>query len=73
MRHFAINRHFHCFSIQANEEDKTHFFLFGVLCGLALWNNSVIHLPFPLVLFKKLLGVEPTLEDLKEFSPDVGK
>nr|XP_040019735.1 probable E3 ubiquitin-protein ligase HERC4 isoform X1 [Gasterosteus aculeatus aculeatus] len=61
------------FPSTANEEDKTHFFLFGVLCGLALWNNSVIHLPFPLVLFKKLLGVEPTLEDLKEFSPDVGK
>ncbi|KAM8891599.1 LOW QUALITY PROTEIN: putative E3 ubiquitin-protein ligase HERC3 [Spinachia spinachia] len=61
------------FRITSKQEDKTHIFLFGVLCGLALWNNSLIHLPFPLALFKKLLGVEPTLEDLKEFMPDVGK
>ncbi|KAL6107277.1 uncharacterized protein ACO6RY_10950 [Pungitius sinensis] len=61
------------FPSTSKEEDKTDFFLFGVLCGLALWNKSLIHFPFPLALFKKLLGVEPTLEDLKEFSPDVGK
>ncbi|XP_061577145.1 E3 ISG15--protein ligase HERC5-like [Cololabis saira] len=49
------------------------FFLFGVLCGLALYNQAIIYFPFPLVLFKKLLGVSPSLEDLKEFSPIVGK
>ncbi|XP_030644119.1 probable E3 ubiquitin-protein ligase HERC3 [Chanos chanos] len=52
------------------EED---YFLFGILCGLAFYNNSVVHLPFPLALFKKLLDVKPSLEDFKEFSPDVGK
>ncbi|KAM9351918.1 putative E3 ubiquitin-protein ligase HERC3 [Symphorus nematophorus] len=56
------------FPSKATEGDKTNFFLFGVLCGLALYNQSIIHLPFPLALFKKLLGIEPTLEDLKEFS-----
>ncbi|XP_045892497.1 probable E3 ubiquitin-protein ligase HERC4 [Micropterus dolomieu] len=61
------------FSSKATEEDKTNFFLFGVLCGLALYNKSIIHLPFPLALFKKLLGGEPTLEDMMEFSPAVGK
>ncbi|XP_068567720.1 probable E3 ubiquitin-protein ligase HERC3 [Cebidichthys violaceus] len=61
------------FPSTTTEEDKTNFFLFGVLCGLALYNDSIIHLPFPLALFKKLLGVEPTLEDLIEFSPAVGK
>ncbi|XP_056137440.1 probable E3 ubiquitin-protein ligase HERC3 isoform X2 [Lampris incognitus] len=49
------------------------FFLFGVLCGLALHNSSIIHLPFPTALFKKLLNVEPSLEDLIEFSPSVGR
>jgi len=62
-----------CFSTQTTEEGKTNFFLLGVLCGLALYNHSLIHFPFPLALFKKLLGVEPTLDDLKEFSPAVGK
>ena len=60
-------------SIQAKDEDKTNYFLFGLLCGLALYNQLIIHLPFPLALFKKLLGVEPTLEDMMEFSPGVGK
>ncbi|XP_044213219.1 probable E3 ubiquitin-protein ligase HERC4 [Thunnus albacares] len=61
------------FPSKATEEDKTNFFLFGVLCGLALYNKSIIHLPFPLALFKKLLDVEPSLEDMLEFSPIVGK
>ncbi|XP_039989978.1 probable E3 ubiquitin-protein ligase HERC3 isoform X2 [Xiphias gladius] len=61
------------FPSKAKEEDKTNFFLFGVLCGLALYNQSIIYLPFPLALFKKLLGVKPTLEDMMEFSPCVGK
>lgn len=56
--------------MQTTKEDKTNYFLFGFLCGLALYNNSIIHLPFPLVLFKKLLDVEPTLEDMKEFDSD---
>ncbi|XP_028441208.1 probable E3 ubiquitin-protein ligase HERC3 isoform X1 [Perca flavescens] len=61
------------FPSTATEEDKTNFFLVGVLCGLALYNKSIIHFPFPLALFKKLLDVEPTLEDMMEFSPSVGK
>ncbi|XP_056272847.1 probable E3 ubiquitin-protein ligase HERC4 [Pseudoliparis swirei] len=61
------------FPSTTTEEGKTNFFLLGVLCGLALYNHSLIHFPFPLALFKKLLGVEPTLDDLKEFSPAVGK
>lgn len=48
-------------SLQETKDDKKMFFLFGVVCG------------FPLALFKKLLDVEPTLEDLMELSPSVGK
>ncbi|XP_075998043.1 putative E3 ubiquitin-protein ligase HERC3 [Genypterus blacodes] len=54
------------------KEDNTYY-LFGVLCGLALYNNSLIYLPFPMALFKKLLNVEPTLEDMKEFQPVLGE
>ncbi|XP_029115119.1 E3 ISG15--protein ligase Herc6-like [Scleropages formosus] len=52
---------------------RKKYFLFGVLCGLALYNNTMVYLPFPLALFKKLLNLKPTLEDLKELSPVVGK
>uniref|UniRef100_A0A3B1JQE6 Si:ch73-190m4.1 n=1 Tax=Astyanax mexicanus TaxID=7994 RepID=A0A3B1JQE6_ASTMX len=51
-------------------EDR--YFLFGCLCGLVFYNNSVVNLPFPLALFKKLLNVQPSLEDLTEFSPVLG-
>ncbi|XP_074535239.1 putative E3 ubiquitin-protein ligase HERC4 [Halichoeres trimaculatus] len=55
------------------KKDKKTYFLFGVLCGLALYNHNIIHLPFPLVLFKKLLGFKPSLDDLKEFDPVMGE
>ncbi|XP_036000989.1 probable E3 ubiquitin-protein ligase HERC4 [Fundulus heteroclitus] len=60
------------FSSRTAEEDKATFHVFGILCGLAFYNNSVVDLPFPLVLFKKLVDAEPTLEDMIEFSPAVG-
>ncbi|XP_065812893.1 probable E3 ubiquitin-protein ligase HERC6 isoform X1 [Labrus bergylta] len=53
--------------------DEKTYFLFGVLCGLALFNKNIIHLPFPLVLFKKLLCFQPSLDDLKEFDPGMGE
>ncbi|XP_072534565.1 E3 ISG15--protein ligase HERC5-like [Salminus brasiliensis] len=49
------------------------YYLFGCLCGLAFYNNSVVNLPFPLALFKKLVNIQPSLEDLTEFSPVLGK
>ncbi|XP_036962839.1 probable E3 ubiquitin-protein ligase HERC3 isoform X2 [Acanthopagrus latus] len=59
------------FPSKATQEDQ-RYFQFGVLCGLALYNGCIIHLPFPLALFKKLLGVKPSLQDLLELSPVVG-
>ncbi|XP_043726684.1 probable E3 ubiquitin-protein ligase HERC6 isoform X1 [Cervus elaphus] len=60
------------FPVNPKFEKKTYF-LFGMLCGLSLYNLNVVYLPFPLALFKKLLGQEPSLEDLKELSPSFGK
>lgn len=59
--------------MQASERDQTNSHLLGILCGLALYNNSFIQFPFPLVLFKKLLNIEPTLEDMMEFNEGVGR
>ncbi|XP_056297890.1 probable E3 ubiquitin-protein ligase HERC4 [Pseudoliparis swirei] len=53
-------------------EEKTYFLL-GVLCGLALYNNNIVYMPFPLVLFKKLLGGKPSMGDLTEFQPVVAE
>ncbi|KAF7667572.1 hypothetical protein LDENG_00055490 [Lucifuga dentata] len=45
------------------------FHLIGVICGLAIYNSTVVDLHFPLVLYKKLLSVAPTVDDFKELSP----
>ncbi|XP_041043914.1 uncharacterized protein LOC121277979 [Carcharodon carcharias] len=48
------------------------FHLMGILCGLAVSNHFICNFHFPLALYKKLLHVQPTLEDLKELSPTEG-
>ncbi|XP_014307555.1 probable E3 ubiquitin-protein ligase HERC6 [Myotis lucifugus] len=53
--------------------EKKRYFLFGRLCGLSLYHLNVADIPFPLALFKKLLDQKPSLEDLKELSPLLGK
>ncbi|XP_078532227.1 E3 ISG15--protein ligase HERC5-like isoform X2 [Lissotriton helveticus] len=53
-------------------EPKTYF-LFGILCGLTIFNCASIYLPFPLALFSKLLDQQPTLADLKELDPVRGR
>ncbi|KAI4884476.1 hypothetical protein NFI96_014104 [Prochilodus magdalenae] len=49
------------------------FHLIGIICGLAIYNSTVVDLHFPLVLYKKLLDVCPVLDDLKELSPTEGR
>ena len=49
------------------------FFLLGVICGLAIYNDNIVDLHFPLALYKKLLNVEPNLDDLTELMPVVGR
>lgn len=52
------------------DEDLAMFNLIGVLCGLAIYNFVIINLPFPLALYKKLLGNRvKSVEDLAELSP----
>lgn len=64
---------------------KNHFFAFilhlkiciysfiyislGLMCGLAIYNFTIIDLPFPLALYKKLLNEPVTLSDLLDLDP----
>lgn len=44
-----------------------------MLCGLAIYNLTIIDLPFPLALYKKLLHEKVSLKDLKGLSPTLAK
>lgn len=41
----------------------------GMIFGLAIYNFTIIDVPFPLALYKKLLGEPIVLSDLKCLSP----
>ncbi|GLG99343.1 E3 ubiquitin-protein ligase Smurf1 [Gryllus bimaculatus] len=51
---------------------KLHFAA-GLLCGLAIYNFTIIDLPFPLALYKKLLKQKVTLQDLSGLSPALAR
>ncbi len=47
-------------------EPKIKYELIGIIFGLAIYNNVILDVKFPLTVYKKLLGIKPTLEDMKE-------
>jgi ubiquitin-protein ligase E3 A len=66
---------------QLNEESRTYWFrgdslesemeyeLIGSLVGIAIYNDVILNLAFPGVVYKKLLGQAPTLEDFAQIDP----
>lgn len=54
-------------------EGEEMYGLIGFLCGLAIYNFTIIHLPFPLALYKKILGEPVDLSDLHDLMPTVAK
>lgn len=45
-----------------------YVFVLGIICGLAIYNFTIINIPFPLALYKKLLKEPVGLSDLKGLS-----
>ncbi|RLU20163.1 hypothetical protein DMN91_006770 [Ooceraea biroi] len=54
-------------------EDTDMFTLIGILCGLAIYNATIINLPFPKALYKKLLNEAIDLSDMEDLSPIMAK
>lgn len=50
-------------------ENTAEFKLAGLLLALAVYNSVILDLHLPLALYKKLMGVEVGLEDLKQLDP----
>ena len=50
-------------------EQESQYTLIGMLFGLAIYNNCILDIHFPSVIYRKLMGVEGTFEDLKESHP----
>jgi E3 ubiquitin-protein ligase HERC4 len=54
-------------------EDLVMYNLIGIVCGLAIYNQVIIYLPFPLALYKKLLNEPLNIDDLNCLDPILAK
>ena len=54
-------------------EPKIKYELIGIIFGLAIYNNIILDVKFPLTVYRKLLGLKPGLEDMKECDPELYK
>ncbi|XP_077157029.1 putative E3 ubiquitin-protein ligase HERC3 isoform X2 [Paroedura picta] len=70
-RHFEES-HLIWFSSQVPAQEDIYF-LIGNIFGMALYNMKIAAFPFPLALFKKMVDIPLTLEDLKELCPIEGR
>ena len=52
-------------------EPKIKYELIGIIFGLAIYNNTILDVKLPISIYKKLLGIKPTLEDMKECDPEL--
>lgn len=46
---------------------------FSQILGLAIYNSVILDVHFPMVVYRKLMGVPPTLDDLKGLQPTLGR
>jgi len=54
-------------------EPKIKYELIGKIFGLAIYNNTILDVKLPIIVYKKLLGMKPTLDDMKECDPELYK
>lgn len=50
-------------------ENEAQYTLVGLILGLAIYNNCILDVHFPMVVYRKLLGKRGTLVDLADSHP----
>ncbi|XP_037037747.1 ubiquitin-protein ligase E3A isoform X1 [Bradysia coprophila] len=52
-------------------ENEAQFTLIGIVLGLAIYNNIILAVNFPMVVYRKLMGCRGSFADLEDFNPAV--
>ena len=52
-------------------EPKIKYELIGLIFGLAIYNNTILDVKLPLAVYKKLLNIKPTIDDIKQCDPEL--
>lgn len=50
-------------------ENDGQFTLIGIVLGLAIYNNIILAVNFPMVIYRKLMGLRGTFADLEDLNP----
>lgn len=50
-------------------ENEAQFTLIGIVLGLAIYNNIILAVNFPMVVYRKLMGVRGSFADLQDWNP----
>ncbi|CAB4005468.1 ubiquitin- ligase E3A-like [Paramuricea clavata] len=58
-----------CWFNQTSFESHDQFTLIGLMLGLAIYNNIILDVHFPMVVYRKLFGRNGSLVDLKDSHP----
>jgi len=66
---FVLNEKTRTYWFNGNSTDFSEFRLIGMLLGLAIYNGVILDLHFPPILYKRLLGGEPKLDDVGDIDP----
>jgi ubiquitin-protein ligase E3 A len=72
---FSVNDENLCWFSQNVVSDQLsldEYRLIGRLIGLAIYNSVILDVHFPVALYKKLSGIKPNLQDLKQYDPILG-
>lgn len=51
--------------------DQNALAIIGKIMGISLYNDVVLNVPFPAIIFKKLLGIPLAFEELEEIEPEI--
>lgn len=58
-----------CWFNSVSFENDSQYTLIGLIIGLAIYNNIILDVRFPMVVYKKLLGKKGTFNDLEDSNP----
>lgn len=52
-------------------ENEAQFTLIGIVLGLAIYNNIILPVNFPMVVYRKLMGIKGSFADLADWNPQL--
>ncbi|ENN82993.1 hypothetical protein YQE_00643, partial [Dendroctonus ponderosae] len=68
-KHYHINAILIFHTVLYYEDNTRHGNILGIVLGLAIYNNIILAVNFPMVLYRKLMGRKGSFEDLVDWNP----